>query len=145
MIEIIAVGKIKESYLTLLINDYLKRINKYHKTIIKEVKDSNNQKRETESILNIIQNKDYVIVLDILGEELNSLDLAKKINNIFTNYAKIIFVIGSSVGLSKEVKKRANLTISFGKVTFPHGLFRGILLEQIYRSFKINNNEEYHK
>ncbi len=145
MIKIIALGKIKEKYLQELINDYLKRINKYHKLEIIELKDSNNLKSEAEDILKHINEKDYVICLDIKGKEISSNELAETINQTFIHYSNLDFVIGSSEGLDEKVKIKAHQLISFSKLTFPHGLFRGLLLEQIYRSFKILNNEKYHK
>ena len=92
-----------------------------------------------------IKDKDYVITLEIEGKEIKSEDFAKLIDNTFNTNSTITFVIGSSTGLDETIKKRSNYALSFSKFTFPHGLFRGILLEQIYRSFKINNNENYHK
>ena len=145
MIKIICVGKIKENYLNELINDYKTRITKYHKIEIIEVKDSDINS-EKDELLKVINSKDYNICMDINGEKLNSIDMSKLINNTFTNgYGTISFIIGGSVGLSDEVKSICNKRISFSDLTFPHGLFRGILLEQIYRSFKIINNESYHK
>ena len=145
MIKILCVGKIKENYLKEMIMDYEKRISKYHKIEIIEVKDEDNLEKEKEHLLPFISPRDYVITLEILGSVMSSEDLAKKIDELFLNYSTITFVIGSSLGLHEDVKKRANLALSFSKFTFPHGLFRGILLEQIYRSFKILNNETYHK
>ncbi len=145
MIKILCVGKIKENYLREMIMDYEKRISKYHKIEIIEVKDEDNLEKEKEHLLPFISPRDYVITLEILGSVMSSEDLAKKIDELFLNYSTITFVIGSSLGLHEDVKKRANLALSFSKFTFPHGLFRGILLEQIYRSFKILNNESYHK
>ena len=145
MIKILCVGKIKENYLKEMIMDYEKRISKYHKIEIIEVKDEDNLEKEKEHLLPFISPRDYVITLEILGSVMSSEDLAKKIDELFLNYSTITFVIGSSLGLHADVKKRANLALSFSKFTFPHGLFRGILLEQIYRSFKIINNESYHK
>lgn len=145
MIKILCVGKIKENYLKEMIMDYEKRISKYHKIEIIEVKDEDNLEKEKEHLLPFISPRDYVITLEILGSVMSSEDLAKKIDELFLNYSTITFVIGSSLGLHADVKKRANLALSFSKFTFPHGLFRGILLEQIYRSFKILNNERYHK
>lgn len=144
MIKIICVGKIKEKYLEDAINDYYKRISKYHKIAIIEVDDSNIID-EKDRILKKISGKDFVISLDIAGKELNSLELADKIDNIFINNSNISFVIGGSNGLHEEINKRANFVLSFSWLTFPHGLFRVILLEQIYRSFKILNNQTYHK
>ena len=145
MLKILCVGKIKENYLKEMIMDYEKRISKYHKIEIIEVKDEDNLEKEKEHLLPFISPRDYVITLEILGSVMSSEDLAKKIDELFLNYSTITFVIGSSLGLHENVKKRANLALSFSKFTFPHGLFRGILLEQIYRSFKILNNESYHK
>lgn len=138
-------GKIKEDYLNKLIEDYKKRISRYHKIEIIELNDSNDLQKESVDILKHINNQDYVIALDIDGENLDSVSLAKKIDSTFLNYGTITFIIGSSFGLHEDVKRRANYRLSFSKLTFPHGLFRGILLEQIYRSFKILNNETYHK
>ncbi len=145
MIKIICLGKIKEKYLNELINDYSKRINKYHKLEIIELNDENDLNLETNNILKKINNKEYVIALDIDGKKIDSQNFAKLINNTFINYSTITFIIGSSLGLSDKIKNIANYRLSFSSMTYPHGLFRGILLEQIYRAFKINNNETYHK
>ncbi len=145
MIKIICLGKLKETYLTDFVNDYQKRINKYHKLEIIELKDEENLEIEAKNILKYINNNDYVITLEIEGTELPSLDFAKKIDDIFNHYGSITFVIGSSCGLSATIKDRSNYALSFGSLTYPHGVFRGLLLEQIYRAFKINNNETYHK
>ena len=145
MIKIICLGKIKEQYLNNLIDDYKKRILKYHKLEIIELKDTNNLEEEKKDIEKYIGNQDYLIVMDINGQQMSSEELSEKINEVFNHYGTITFVIGSSYGIHEDLKKRANLRLSFSKVTFPHGLFRGILLEQIYRSFKIINNESYHK
>ena len=138
-------GKIKEDYLTKMIEDYKKRISRYHKIEVIELNDSNDLQKEAVDIQKHINNQDYVIALDINGENLDSESLAKKIDSIFLTNGTITFIIGSSYGLHDDIKKRANYKLSFSKLTFPHGLFRGILLEQIYRSFKILNNETYHK
>lgn len=145
MIKILCVGKIKESYLTDLINDYKKRISKYHKIEIIELKDNDNYQKEIDSIIKNINRKDYNIGLDLKGNETTSEKFATKIDSIFMINSNITFIIGGSLGLSDSVRELCNELISFSKFTFPHGLFRGILLEQIYRSFKINNNEAYHK
>ena len=144
MIQILCVGKIKESYLNELINDYAKRISRYHKIEIIEVKDSN---IEQEAILlsKYIKPNDFVIAMALEGKMYDSVEMAKLIDNTFNSDGTIDFVIGGSYGLADDIKKRANLLVSMSKMTFPHGLFRGILLEQIYRTFKINNNETYHK
>ena len=144
MIKILCVGKIKEQYLTDLINDYQKRISKYHKLEIVEVKDEGIDK-EAISLLKNIKSNDFVIALCIEGKSYNSLEFAKLLDDTFQVNSNITFVIGGSDGLSKEIKERSDLKLSFSNMTFPHGLFRGILLEQIYRAFKINNNETYHK
>ena len=144
MIKIIAIGKIKEKYLVDLINDYKTRIGKYHKIEIVEIPD-NDIEQETNNILKYIKSNEYVISLAIEGKEYDSVELSKLIDKTFINYPTITFIIGESNGLSNEIKDKSNLLLSFSKLTFPHGLFRGILLEQIYRSFKILNNESYHK
>ena len=145
MIKILCVGKIKEDYLKELINDYQKRINIYHKLEIVELKDSDIE-TESKEIIKNINEKDYNILLDIKGKKYNSIELSELINKTFINgYGTITFIIGASNGVTEEVKKKCNLLLSFSDLTFPHGLFRGMLLEQIYRSFKILNNESYHK
>lgn len=145
MIKIICLGKIKEQYLNDMINDYQKRISKYHKLEIIELKDTNNLEEEASNINRYISNQDYIISLDIEGKELDSVSLANHLNDTFNHYGTITFIIGSSNGLSNSIKEKSHLRLSFSKMTFPHGLFRAILLEQIYRSFKILNNETYHK
>ena len=144
MIKIVCVGKVKEKYLQEAISDYMKRLSKYHKVSIIELEDSN-MEEESIKILKNIDGKDYVITLDIQGNMLSSVELADKIDKLFITNSNITFVIGGSDGLDKKVKERANYSLSFSKLTFPHQLFRVILLEQIYRSFKILNNETYHK
>ena len=141
MIKLICLGKLKEKYLIDLVSDYSKRINKYHKLEIIELKDEEDLEREANNILKYIGVNDYVITLEIEGKEIDSI----KIEETFITHSTITFIIGSSTGLSKKIKDRSNFPLSFSKFTFPHGLFRGILLEQIYRSFKINNHEIYHK
>ena len=145
MIKIICHGKIKEKYLNDLIEDYKKRISKYHKIEVIELKDYDNLETEKSYIEKHISNQDYVIALDIDGKHYDSTTMAELINDTFNHYGTITFIIGSSYGLHQDIKNRANLRMSFSKLTFPHGLFIGILLEQIYRSFKILNNESYHK
>lgn len=145
MIKIICLGKIKEEYLNNLIGDYEKRINKYHKLDIIELKDTEDLEEEANMILKEINSRDYVIALCIEGKQISSLEFAHLLEKTFITNPCITFVIGSSTGLSNRVKERANLKLSFSQMTFPHGLFRGILLEQIYRGFKINNHETYHK
>jgi 23S rRNA (pseudouridine1915-N3)-methyltransferase len=151
MIKIICVGKIKEKYLREAIEEYKKRLSKYTKLEIIEVSDIDNPSidiillKEKELIEKHIDIKDYVITLEIDGNMLNSIELANKIDNIFNTNSTITFIIGGSYGLHDSIKERSNYKLSFSKLTFPHQLFRINLLEQIYRSFKINNNEAYHK
>ena len=144
MIKIICVGKVKEKYLREAIADYQKRISRYHKIDIIEVEDSN-MKEEAERINHYIKSNDYVITLEIDGHEIDSVELANKIDKLFITNSTITFVIGGSYGLHNDVKNRSDYNLSFSKFTFPHQLFRVILLEQIYRCFKILNNETYHK
>lgn len=151
MIKIICVGKIKEKYLKDAIKEYEKRLSKYTKLQIIEVDDIDNQSidvillKEKELIEKHLDNKDYIITLEIEGNMLSSIEFANKLDNIFNTNSNIAFIIGGSYGLHKDIKKRSNYKLSFSKMTFPHQLFRVNLLEQIYRSFKINNNEAYHK
>lgn len=146
MIKIICFGKLKENYLINAVNDYFERINKYHKISILELKDSENIIDEEKELLKTIQNdKSYKILLDIKGEEVSSIEFSTLINDKLTHFSSITFIIGSSNGVSENIKNFMNQKISFGKITMPHGLFRAVLLEQIYRSFKILNNESYHK
>lgn len=151
MIKIICVGKIKEKYLTDAIEEYKKRISKFTKLEIIECKDysigSINEvlTLEKDEINKYISNKDYIITLEIEANEISSVELAKKIDNIYLTYPNITFIIGGSYGLHDEIKSKAMYKLSFSKLTFPHQLFRVLLLEQIYRAYKINNNESYHK
>ena len=151
MIKIICVGKIKEKYLVSGIEEYSKRISKYTKIEIIELPDYdiNNKdvvlEKEKENILKHINNKDYIITLEIEGSELSSEEFAKKIDKIFITNPNITFIIGGSYGLHNQIKNMSDFKLSFSKFTFPHQLFRVILLEQIYRVYKINNNESYHK
>jgi len=144
MIRIIAVGKIKENYLVNMIEDYLKRVNKYHKVEIIEIPDDN-PKSEGNKILLKIEKNGFNIAMDIKGEKYSSTGFAELIDNTLMHKANINFIIGGSDGLSKEVLDVVHMKLSFSELTFPHGLFRAVLLEQIYRSFKIINNESYHK
>ena len=144
MIKIICVGKIKEKFLRDAIEEYMKRLSKYHKINIIEIMDSN-KKTEATEILKKIDNKDYIITMEIEGKELSSTELSNLIDKTFITNPNITFIIGGSDGLDDEIKKLAKYKLSFSKLTFPHQLCRVILLEQIYRSFKILNNETYHK
>ena len=145
MIKILCVGKIKEGYLTNLIEDYIKRISKYTKISIVELKDSPIHAKEIANLIENINSKDYNIALDLRGEEVTSEKFASLIEKTLVINSNITFIIGPSDGLTKEILDKCNKVISFSHLTFPHGLFRGILLEQIYRAFKIINNETYHK
>lgn len=151
MIKIIAIGKIKEKFYRDAIEEYLKRLKKYEKIEIIELKDETsasskeNLKKEATLILSKIDDKDYVIALDRKAKDLSSKDFALTLSKISLESSKITFVIGGSEGLAKEVLDRYNRRVSFSKLTFPHQLFRVILLEQIYRAYRINNNEKYHK
>ena len=151
MIKIICVGSIKEKYLVDAINEYKKRLSKYTKLEIIEVNDIDNKdinlilNKERELIEKYIDTKDYIITLELDGEMIDSIEFSKKIDKIYNNYSNITFIIGGSYGLHDDIKKKSNYKLSFSKMTFPHQLFRVILLEQIYRAYKINNNEVYHK
>ena len=145
MIKILCVGKIKEKFFKDAIEEYKKRLSKYTKLEIIEVSDNESIDKEKESLLKYINEKDYIITLEIEGKELTSIELSKKIEDILMINSNINFIIGSSNGLHDDIKKLNNFKLSFSKMTFPHQLFRIILLEQIYRAFKITNNESYHK
>ena len=150
MINIVVVGKIKEKYIIDGINDYKQRLSKYTKLNIIEVEDEaydikKTCKIEAENILKKIDLKSYIVILDIDGKEMSSIDFSKFIEKSLTNYSDITFIIGGSYGLDKSIKEIANFKLSFSKMTFPHQLFRLVFLEQLYRSFKIINNEIYHK
>lgn len=154
MISIVCVGKIKEKSLAALIAEYSKRISGYTKIEINEVNDEPNDKLpevtvkdvEGQRILKQIKKDAYVVLLDLQGKELTSPELAKKIEEINTYHSSnITFVIGGSLGVSEEVRRRADYKLKLSNMTFPHNLARLIILEQIYRSYKILNNEAYHK
>ena len=151
MIKIICIGKIKESFFTDAIKEYQKRISKYHQLEIIELEDVGLDdkkvilKKEEEKLLKVINPKDYIVTLEIEGKELSSIEFSKKIEDTLMTNSNITFIIGGSYGLSDTIKSMSNYKLSFSKMTFPHQLFRVILLEQIYRAFKIINNEEYHK
>ena len=152
MIKIVCVGKVKDRNLSALIDDYGKRINRYHKMEIIEVKDEpirDDEKTvldiEAKRVLNSIGNDEYVILMDLHGKSIDSLSLAKKIDKLFIQFPKITFVIGGSLGLGEALLKRADEKIKLSDLTFLHQMTRLILLEQIYRCFKILNNETYHK
>ena len=149
MIRIICVGKIKESFYREAINEYLKRLSKYTKIEIVELSDLNYDKEKTikeesKAIISKLDNS-YNILMDINGNNLDSVSFANKINELLIDNHNINFIIGGSYGVNDELKNIVNYRLSFSKMTFPHQLFRVVLLEQIYRAFKIMNNEEYHK
>ena len=151
MIRIITVGSIKEKYLKDAIDEYMKRLKKYTNIELIEIKDEGlveEQKAiqlEGEKISKYITPRDYLITLEIEGKAFTSEEFADKLNQIQIENSNIVFVIGGSYGLSQELKNKSKLHLSFSKMTFPHQLFRVFLLEQIYRAFKILNNESYHK
>lgn len=154
-IKIVCVGKIKDNYLNQGISEYLKRLSGYSNIEILEVRDekivANNSEEkikemEGNRILEKISDKDYVVLLDLKGKELSSEEFACKIDGLISEgVGNYCFVIGGSLGNGENVRKRANFLISFSRLTFTHQMIRLILLEQIYRVFKINNNETYHK
>ncbi len=138
-INIIAVGKIRENYLKEAISEYLKRLTPYSSLKITEVPSD-------EKILNQIKENSFVIVLEVKGKKLSSESLAAQIREVESQgINNLVFIIGGAEGLTNEVKQRADMLLSFSDMTFPHQLMRLILLEQLYRAFKILNNEPYHK
>ena len=152
MIKILCVGKIKEDFFTSGIKEYQKRIEGFSKFSIVEVKEVNtldiskNIEEEGKNILSKIADDEFVITLEIKGKAIDSVELAKLIEEKFTyGVSKITFVIGGSNGLSESVIKRSDYHLSFSKFTFPHQLMRLILTEQIYRAITIIKNKEYHK
>ena len=157
-IDICCVGKVKEASFRDMISEYSKRLSRYANLSILEVQDEKTpdnasatveeaiKKKEGERLLGVIKDNAYVIALAIDGKNLSSTELADKINSLgIEGTSHIQFVIGGSLGLSPEVLSRADMKLSFGRMTFPHQLMRVILLEQIYRSYRIINNEPYHK
>lgn len=157
-VRIICIGKLKEKYWTAAVAEYSKRISGYANIEIIELKESKLPTnpspadetavlvREGENILGRIKDNDYVIAMEVEGRQFDSVELAKKIQSTFdTKSSTIDFIIGGSLGLSDDVKKRADYGLSFSKMTFPHQMARVMLLEQIYRAFKISNGETYHK
>lgn len=157
-ITIITVGKIKEKYLKEAISEYTKRLSKYCKLEMIEVADEKTpdnaseivedaiRTKEAERILKYVKEDAFVITLEINGKQLTSEELSEKIEKLgVQGTSHIIFIIGGSIGLGKEVLAKSNFALSFSKMTFPHQLMRVILLEQIYRSYRIINHEPYHK
>jgi len=157
-INIVCVGKMKEKFMSQAVDEYVKRLSRFAKIKITELADEpapekmseaqemNILKKEGERILDKIAPSDYVVALCVEGKQMPSEKLAEHIANCMVDgVSAITFVIGGSLGLSNEVKQRSNLRLSFSLMTFPHQLMRVILLEQVYRVFKINANESYHK
>ena len=156
-VKVLCVGKLKERYWQDACTEYLKRLGPYCSADVTEVKEeklpanasASDEKNVIESegmnILGRISKSDYVIALDVRGKEFSSEELAVKISEISFSHSSVVFVIGGSLGLSDEVKKRADAKLSFGRITLPHQLARVVALEQIYRAFKINAGEKYHK
>ncbi len=156
-IQIICVGKIKEAYLKEAINEYSKRLSKYCKLYIIELPDekipdklneniSNEIKtKECNNIINHLKKESYIIALDLMGKQFSSEEFSTEIEKISMINSSITFIIGGSLGLTKELLNKCNSKICFSKMTFPHQLIRVFLLEQLFRAFKISNNENYHK
>jgi len=156
-INIICIGKLKEKYWTAAIEEYSKRLGGYCNCKVLELKEAklpknaseademNVIRKEGEDILSAIRDGDFVVAMEVEGKLLSSPEMADAIEKASFSHSTIDFVIGGSLGLSDAVKKRADLGLSFGRITLPHQLARVVLLEQIYRSFKIINNETYHK
>ena len=157
-ITLVTVGKLKETYLKDAVGEYEKRLSRYASVRIIEVEDEktsetagekareNVKDREGKRILSVLKDRDYVIALAILGKEYSSEEMAARIGTLMNEGASdLAFIIGGSLGLSKEVLSRADEAWSFSRLTFPHQLMRVIALEQIYRSFRILKNEPYHK
>lgn len=157
-ITLITVGKIKEKHFTMAIDEYIKRLSRYVKLNIIELADEKTydgasvieeeriRAKEGERILKNLKEDSFVITLEIEGQMLDSVELSEKISKIgVSGKGHIIFIIGGSLGLAKEIKNKSNFKLSFSKMTFPHQLMRVVLLEQIYRSYRILNNEPYHK
>lgn len=144
-------GKIKESFYRESIVEYQKRLSKYTKLSIIEVPDFDSKnpsvelEKEKEFILKNIGEKEYIIALDIEGQMLDSVSFSQKLEQIYLQASTITFIIGGSSGLHPTIKEKAQYRCSFSKLTFPHQLFRILLLEQIYRGYKIMNHESYHK
>ena len=152
MIRILCVGQIKDRNLKALIDEYQKKINSYQKLEIVEVKDEAIRDdpgevldREAERLLSRIKDDEYVILLDLHGKAIDSLSLADKLDRLFIRCSKITFVIGGSLGLGEAIRKRANEAIKLSDLTFLHQMTRLILVEQLYRCFKILRHENYHK
>ena len=157
-IQIICIGKLKEKYWTDAVSEYSKRLSRFCDLEITELKEAKLPDKASEAqeqavieeegknILKHVKDGSYVISLEILGKNLTSVELAEKMEELpLMGKSHVTFIIGGSLGLSRDVSKRADFKLSFSKMTFPHQMMRVILLEQVYRAFKINRNEAYHK
>ena len=156
-INIICVGKIKEKYLKDAIEEYSKRLSRYCKLNIIELPDEKIpdklndslsheiKKKECNNIINHIKKDSYIIALDLKGKQFTSEEFSKKLENISMENSSITFIIGGSLGLNEDLLSKCHEKVCFSKMTFPHQLIRVFLLEQIFRSFKISNNETYHR
>lgn len=142
-VNIVCVGKIKESFYRDAVAEYAKRLSRFCRFEVKELAEGRNPEDEADSILK--NAKGHIIALCIEGKELSSTQLAEHIKGLCDRGKEISFIIGSSCGLSKRVKDAAHMRLSFSPMTFPHQLMRVILAEQIYRAFMINSGAEYHK
>ena len=143
MIKILCVGSLKERFYVQAVNEYVKRLKKYTKLQIIELDDESIG--TTEKILEHIKEEDFTILLDLKGITVDSLEFAERLRKLSWQYKNIVFIIGGSYGVTEEVRENVKVVMAFSKLTFPHQLFRVILLEQIYRAFRINSNESYHK
>lgn len=149
-INIVAIGKIKDKYIISGIEEYLKRLKPYINFSIIELAENkdtfDSHIKDSENIIKYLEkNKSYNILLDISGKSLDSVELSKMIEKISLTNSEISFIIGGSRGVSDKLRKLCNKRISFSKLTFPHQLFRLMLVEQIYRAISIQNNIKYHK
>ena len=144
-ITLVAVGKLKEKFLIEGVAEYLKRLKPFAKIEIREVAEQKSVVEEGKKLLAQVPKENFLIVLDVAGEFLTSEDFAKKISDLnLRGVSDITFLIGGAFGLSDEIKNAADFRLSFSKMTFTHQMARLILIEQIYRAFKINRGEPYH-
>lgn len=156
-IKIICVGSLKEKYWKMAIDEYIKRLGRYCKPVVIEIDESRLPsnpsvsdevtvvKTEGKKIISKIGEGDFVIAMSLTGDEFSSSEFAAKLEEIAMTRSTIDFIIGGSLGLSDEILQRADMEFCLGKVTLPHQLARVVVAEQIYRAYKINNNEKYHK
>ena len=156
-IKIVTVGKLKEKYLKDALNEYIKRLSRYCKLTITELPDEkipdklnpnleiDIKTKESNNIINHIKKDSYIIALDLTGKQFTSEEFSKKIENLSMENSNITFIIGGSLGLTTELLNICDFKISFSKMTFPHQLIRVFLLEQIFRAFKIQKGETYHR